>query len=917
VAVLGRALHLRPWHLAVAATVGFEALLVASPLGTVQLAVLDDSLLAAAGGIAAIATWRRSRHEVGRDRRGWLLLSLGCVSFGLGQAGFAAIAGNGSPTASPGGTWADPLLALAVPLAAAGLISLAGASLTSRLVTTLDACTVSLSVLFLSWAAFLGPIYHGTTSRSAEVTTLFYVGGSLAITAVVLVLAARWRGDAITLALIGVAFAWLSVTNAAYGVASTRNTYRTGNTLIDVGWFAPFLLIALAGQRGSPVREDSTERRTLLTLFVPYLAILLVAGTTAVFVVRHESFDLFLQLCGVTVVVLVLVRQVLTLSEVHALTLGLEQRVEDRTTELARSESRLRALLRNSSDVIAVLAEDGTFTYASPATHQVLGFEGAEIVGRSVLELVHPSDRMAASHVLAQVTNRVMPVATLSARLAHKTGLWRAVEATVSPRRDELESGGLVLNIRDVSDRAALEHEMRYQASYDVLTALANRRLFHERVRHALDRAARTGASLCVLFVDLDHFKRVNDTAGHAVGDEVLVGVADRLRECLRPQDTAARLGGDEFAVLLEDTSAALGATVAERIVAALSPPLHMSDRVLTVSASVGVAACVAGASNSDSLLRDADVAMYEAKAGGRSRFAVFHPDMHVRLIEQMELETGLRRAIENEQLRLEYQPLVDLASGEITGVEALLRWAGEHDNDVPPTLFIPLAEERGLIHQLDQWALHEACRQVRSWQERFPQHATLRANVNVSALELREPQLVSRVAAVLEESGLAPQHLMLEITETAVLPEPTMAIDLLGRIRDLGVGVSLDDFGTGNSTLSTLRKFPLDELKIDQSFVAGIDAGAGGRQLLGAVIAMAQALDLRTVAEAVETPNQLAWLRRLHCGTGQGHLFAPALSVLEMERVFTLGLAAVMSRPVVDVRTEAEARQLGGAASR
>jgi diguanylate cyclase (GGDEF)-like protein len=486
---------------------------------------------------------------------------------------------------------------------------------------------------------------------------------------------------------------------------------------------------------------------------------------------------------------------------------------------------------------------------------------------------------------------------------------WCHVEASVTVPAEDPDIIGPVLNIRDVTERASLQDELRIQATYDPLTALGNRRLFHERLRHALELQGRSNEPLSVLFIDLDHFKRINDTAGHAVGDEVLVQVADRLRTCLRPADTAARLGGDEFAVLLEGTSAAQALQVAERVLTALEPPYRLSDRSLTVTASVGVTTADGGTRSGDALLRDADVAMYQAKAQGRDRFAVFEPAMHTELVEQMALEAELREALGRHQLHLQFQPILDLRHGTVTGVEAFLRWRSGEDNDVPAAMFIPLAEERGIIQQLDAWVLLSACRQVRHWQQRFPDHRALRLSVNLSAVDLRVPGLPDQVEAVLRSTGLPPESLMLEITETAVLPDATTVSRVLHELREVGVGIALDDFGTGYASLSALRALPLDEIKVDRSFVAGIDHGPSGRRLAGAIISMAQALDLDTVAEAVETPNQLAWLRKMRCGAGQGHLFSPPLEAGDLTRVLTDGLVGLPATRI-GFRRPAEARR-------
>jgi diguanylate cyclase (GGDEF)-like protein/PAS domain S-box-containing protein len=898
----------RHWIAVVALSCAFETLLLTKPLDAVPLAVADDLLLTCAGLVGGSASLRRSGRESGRLRRGWLLIGLGCMVFAGAQLGFATLAGLGEPTPD---TSIPALLGVAsIPLAGWGLVAFSGASLTSRAVTALDGCTVAVSMLFVSWVTVLGPVYRASDDRGEQITTLFYVGGSLALTALVLAVMARWRGDLLTLSLLAVAFAWVSITNAAYGLESVRGTYVTGHALIDLGWFSPFLLVALAAERPSARRSPAdVARRWFLTLAIPYVALLVPIAILVAVLVSGESLDRFLEACGGTLLVLLMTRMLLTFMGYHALTTDLERRVVERTEAARISDVRLRALLRNSSDVIAVLDAADRFAYASPAAASVLGQRPEDLRGQLLRELVHPDDRTNTSKCLQQArTSRPSPV-TLACRLLRPDGQWCHVEASITVPVDDPDLVEPVLNIRDVSDRVALQEELRVQATYDPLTALGNRRLFHERVRHALDRTRRTDETLSVLFVDLDHFKRINDSSGHAVGDEVLVQVADRIRSCLRPADTAARLGGDEFAVLLEGTSAEQARQVTDRVLAALEPPYQLADRTLVVTASVGVTSAVGGTRDGDTLLRDADVAMYQAKAQGRGRYAVFEPAMHAELVEQMALESELREALGRHQLRIEYQPVLELKNGTVTGVEALLRWRSSEDNDVPASIFIPLAEERGIIQQLDAWVLHAACRQVRYWQLRFPEHAALRVSVNLSAVELRSPDLAARVERVLHDTGLAAESLVLDITETAVLPDAHTVRDALQELRELGVGIALDDFGTGHASLSALRGLPLDAIKVDQSFIAGMDNGHSGRRLVGAIVSMAQALDLETVAEAVETPNQLAWLRRMRCGAGQGHLFSPPLEVGDLTRALADGITGVAT-PRIGFRKPVEERR-------
>jgi len=894
---------------------GFEVFLLVQSLDQRTLTAVESGFFAAASALATWACARRARQEEpGGHAQGWALLAAAAGCFAAAQLGYLTESLLRSPLPEPGDWWSNAAASLTVPFAALALLRLAStAAVTRPLVTLLDGLVVGLSWLFISWALVLGPAYREAAEEPQSHTALLYfLAGSLALVGLVLALAMRWSGDAGTLAFLAVACSWLGATQVVYSVRAIDATYRIGDPVVDTGWLVPLLLLFLAASRApTGAQESALRRRVMMTLVVPYASVVLAAITYYVLLAMGEQLDLLLEVTGVTNVLLILLRFSLTLREHHALTTDLERQVLERTEAARLSKARLQSLLHHSSDVIAVVDHENRFAYISPAAGAVLGQVYEDLRGKSLLSLVHPDDRASVAECLEEVRREPSRPRRLTFRIAHPDGHWCHAEATVAVPQHDPQIPGPVLNIRDVSDRTALEEELRVQATYDPLTGLGNRRLLQDRARHALDRGARHGEPLSVLYVDLDHFKRINDTAGHAVGDQVLTQVADRLRSCLRPADTAVRLGGDEFAVLLEDTSEEHAHEVAQRVMTALEPPYRVGERTLTVTASVGLTTARSGTADAEALIRDADVAMYQAKAHGRARLAVFEPEMHTELVEQMTMETELREAIDQERLRLHYQPVLDLRTGAITGVEALARWPSGALRDVPPALFIPLAEDRGLILQLDAWALRAACRQVRHWQARFPHHRTLRLSVNLSALDLRDPDLVARVRQVLAETELDPACLMVEVTETAVLPDPDEIRGRLGELRSLGVGISMDDFGTGYGSLAALRALPLDEIKLDQTFVAGMEGSAAGRRLVEAILRMAHALDLETVAEAVETRDQLAWLRRMRCGAAQGFLFAPPLDPAAMTDALRNGgleLPFLRRR----LRRPAEARRAG-----
>jgi diguanylate cyclase (GGDEF)-like protein len=424
--------------------------------------------------------------------------------------------------------------------------------------------------------------------------------------------------------------------------------------------------------------------------------------------------------------------------------------------------------------------------------------------------------------------------------------------------------------------------EAVHEALHDSLTGLPNRSLFLDRMRHALARSERAAAPVAVLFCDLDGFKTVNDSLGHRTGDRLLVLVAERLRECLRPADTIARLGGDEFAVLLEELrEPGDAARAAQRLLDSLQEPFELREREFYVSASIGIAA---GSDDAETLLRDADLAMYRAKSRGKGRYAVYEPSMHTAIVERLELEVDLKRALEREELAVVYQPIFSLLDERVTGVEALVRWHHPTRGIVLPESFVPLAEESGLIAELGRWVLRKACHQGALWRAKYPGHPGLAIGVNISGAQLREPGLVEEVADALDQSQLDATGLTLEITETALMESFDHAIEQIDALNALGVDLAIDDFGTGYSSLRYLRRLPLDVMKIEKSFVDGIGQPGEERALLRAIVDLANIFGLQVVAEGIERPEQRDRLLELGCGLGQGHLLSEPLDAADAD---------------------------------
>ena len=446
------------------------------------------------------------------------------------------------------------------------------------------------------------------------------------------------------------------------------------------------------------------------------------------------------------------------------------------------------------------------------------------------------------------------------------------------------------------------QEQLSYQALHDPLTALPNRLLFADRLDHALESLQRRPRSLAVLFVDVDRFKLINDSLGHAKGDQVLVTVADRLRAALRPGDTVARFGGDEFVVLCEDlTDEAEATMIAERLRETMGEPMVVDGAEYVVSVSTGIALASSPGVSAEDLLRDADAAMYQAKDDGRNQTRVFADSLRAKLLRRLDTELELRRAITGDELRVHYQPIVDLATGNIAEVEALVRWDHPQRGLVAPGEFIPVAEETGLVGPLGEWVMREACRQVRAWQEEFPHHARLGLSVNFSGRQLGQRNIVDVVGRILDEAGLPARSLTLEITESVLMSDARQAVEVVRALAELGIRFSIDDFGTGYSSLAYLKRFSAHVLKIDRSFIDGLGRDAQDSAIVGATIALAEALGMETIAEGVEDPDQLGFLRRLGCTRAQGYYFAQPVSAEE----FSLLLART---PATAVALAAEA---------
>jgi diguanylate cyclase (GGDEF)-like protein/PAS domain S-box-containing protein len=558
---------------------------------------------------------------------------------------------------------------------------------------------------------------------------------------------------------------------------------------------------------------------------------------------------------------------------------------------VVRRQAEIALKLRNraiESSVNAILITDVSnpggraIEYVNPAFERITGYTEAEVIGRDPRFLFGAErDQPALHEIELAVRERRDGHGVVRSFRKDGASFWN--EFFVAPVRNE--EGGVthfVEVMNDVTEAKNYEEQLAHQANFDPLTGLANRNLLHDRLQQAIANARRDGNAVAAVFLDIDHFKIVNDSLGHSVGDELLRQIGGRLVSCVRESDTVARHGGDEFVVVMPMKSAATQSletevtTLMHKLLAAISAPLALGDRVMRPTCSVGVSLHPQDGDSAEKLLRNADAAMYRAKELGRNRFQIFTADVHERIHRRMELESSLRRALERDEFRLHYQPQVSLHDGCIVGVEALLRWQHPERGLVPPGEFIAFAEQTGLIIPIGTWVLNEACRQNKAWQDAgLP---PLPISVNMSALQCEQEDVDQVVKRALEETGLDPRYLELEITESMSMANPEQSVPLMRRLKDTGITLSIDDFGTGFSNLSYLRRFPIDRLKIDLSFVREIVSDPGSLAISEAIINMSHSLNLKVVAEGVENETQLALLESRDCDSIQGYYFSPPL---------------------------------------
>jgi len=824
----------------------------------------------AAGG-AAIAVGAAARSTRGRTRLAWGLLAASAL-------GWAIVAITGLAAGELGASPAEIVAIASSVLAASGMALFPGAPphASGRARTLVDGLIVAASALFIAWTLGLDDLYRANADADSSLALAGAIA-TLVIASASIVMLTRARPAARPrLTLVAAGFSALAIANAALAYVALGGGAASAEVLY-AGWVAGWLLVGVAARRIAGEPEDGELEPGLPTrasVFVPSVPFAAAVLAGAVAQVQGE-FGGFLIWNGAIVLVLIVMRQVLALVENISFWRNLQAKVEARTEEVQRSEARFRSLVQNASDVITVIGADATVRYQSPSTRAVFGHAAEGIGPEPPLDLIHEDDRPRVLAMARDLQGKRGGTSSIECRVRHRDGRWRHVEAIVSNRLHDQAVSGFVVNTRDITERKELERQLTHRALHDPLTSLANRALFGDRLEHAARRSWMHGDSIGVLFLDLDDFKTVNDSLGHGPGDELLEAVAGRLMDCVRTGDTVARLGGDEFAILIEGMEDLLEAgRVAERVFAALETPIEIGPRPVFVRASIGIATSTGGRHTAEELLRNADVAMYTAKAQARGSYTMFEPSMHETLVERLDLERDLRDAVAEEQFVLHYQPVVSLKSGSIVAMEALIRWRHPEHGLMPPDRFIPLAEEIGLILAIGHWVLRTACRQAAEWKRQLGRDAEVTMDVNLSARQLQDPALIGDVAGALRESGLDPRSLMLELTEGEIV-QGEETITRLEQLRDHGVHLAVDDFGSGYSSLSYLRRLPVDALKIDRKFMQGVETGSQEAKLLGAIVEMSASLGLTPVAEGVETAAQAEQVRRLGCDLAQGFHFA------------------------------------------
>ena len=838
----------------------------------VQRAVADVGEVALDVLAGVIVLWAARRSMVRRVRIGWAVLGVATLVYALGDGAWAWLDLGGGNTNSP--SIADVAYVNYYPMVVVALFLFQRASSFRRDTVrfAVDSLIVVIGGGIVVWHTLFRPVLESLDPNPLSAAlALGYPIGDLVLLFGVAAIALRHPPDidpAALTALVG-GLALMFVADVGYGqlnLAGSFGLVRWPDTI----YLSSTLLIALAGYFQAHPAAATEGRGKVISrwlLGLPYLALAAGYWVLIALAVGKVTGELTEVLFGVVVLTaMVLIRQELVLRENSRLLADQARR---------ESEERFRALTANSSDAVVLVDRNGVVTDATAVVGRVLGVEGAQRIGRPISRVVHADDVERACAFIADVAAGRSVVQPVEWRLWDASGVWRQVEAIASNRLDDPSVGQIVLTARDVGERKNLERQLTQFALRDLLTDLPNRTLFHDRVGQALASAAVAGWSTTVISVRLDGFRLVNQRRGHDVGDRVLQEVSHRLRASARAADTCARLGGDEFAVLLNGhTTPEDGRVAADRILAALREPMAFGADRVDLTASLGIAMAAPNEVDAGSLLHGAEVARSVAQANGGDRAAVFEPAMQDAAENRFELEADLRRSIDPAEFALDYQPIVDLRTGELVGAEAIIRWNHPTRGRIAPSLFVALAEQTGRMDEIGAWVLRTACTQAARWARRSPGRVP-RVSVNVSGRQLADPRFAWTLQAAMAQAGAAPGWVALELSESLLMQNGSSFLEQLHAIRGLGVQITIDDFGSGYSSLALLERFPATHVKIDRSFVTPLCDPRRGAGVAQAIVEIGHALGLTTVAQGMETPTELQRLRDMGCALGQGYLFS------------------------------------------
>jgi diguanylate cyclase (GGDEF)-like protein/PAS domain S-box-containing protein len=845
--------------------------------GLVFYRLVSDQPAAIASALLAIVAARKA--QLPAARRTWKFIAAALVTYNVGNLidAFLRIT-ELTPFPSP----ADLFYIGFFPVLLTGFtVALRASSLRAswgRLL--LDGMILVLGFGTFFWFFVISPAAAASTEELARfVLTQVYIACDcvmLMAIGVLLMNSSHCPLRRLTLALLTGGFGMMFLGDIVWATAVVDNSYISGANFSDVLYLACYAGLASAAQvqirdKSRPERQRSAAGGALTQAIayagfgVSFFVLVHFAGGTGSRPVTVMTVSIFV------LAILVLARQSVILRD---------DAKERQRKAVDLVEARFASLIRNASDAVMIVDADGHIEYASPAMQRTFGLWHEDLVGRRLGDVWRDADRERIASFLGEITStQGVSIGPVELSLGTKNKRF-IVECVGSNLLDDPAVKGLALNLRDVTERKALEDQLRQLAFHDPLTLLANRSLFRNRVEHAIALSRRTQDRLAVLMIDLDNFKNVNDSLGHDVGDRLLQTAAQRLVKCTRAADTVARLGGDEFAVLLEGvTTLEQAEQIAGAVTDAFRQPLSIDGNDLFVTASIGVALSEPG-HDTEQVLRNADIAMYNAKSSGKGRHVVFHARMQEQLRERLRLEDDLAQALVREEFFLEFQPIIDLKTTELLGVEALVRWQHPEQGRLLPAQFIPMAEETGQIIALGRWVLMDACRRVQAWRKSVAAGDGLRVAVNISGRHLQQGDLVADVREALAASGLEPESLLIELTESTMMHNSEANLVKLRELKALGVRLAIDDFGTGYSSLSYLHRFPIDILKIDRSFVSRLTDSAEGPKLARAVVMLGETLGLETVAEGVEVDDQVTQLLQLGCVAAQGFLFSQATTL-------------------------------------